>query len=238
MDKFEYQGKAEIRHLNVRKEGPEDDKNLAVDVKIQCIAGADMLDFFHEGIKDVLYTDVGAVKNLFLKKLEFNNTIMNCELEIIKQRYLGVNVGKISLEPKDGHQVTMTFSVSIAPNGDDVANLAEFVMDEVDIHIRPQPELDFGGVADAVNNINALLKEDGATATLSTGGEVVAKFGDYDELYDAAVKVVREKNTPSISLVQRHLRIGYNRAARLLEQMESEGVVSAMQSNGSRSMLA
>ena len=41
----------------------------------------------------------------------------------------------------------------------------------------------------------------------------------------------------SISLVQRHLRIGYNRAARLIEQMERSGLVSAMQSNGNREIL-
>jgi S-DNA-T family DNA segregation ATPase FtsK/SpoIIIE len=42
----------------------------------------------------------------------------------------------------------------------------------------------------------------------------------------------------SISLVQRHLRIGYNRAARLIEQMERSGLVSAMQTNGNRDVLA
>jgi S-DNA-T family DNA segregation ATPase FtsK/SpoIIIE len=62
--------------------------------------------------------------------------------------------------------------------------------------------------------------------------------GESDPLYDQAVDVVLKNKRASISLVQRHLRIGYNRAARLLEQMENSGVVSAMSSNGNREILA
>ncbi len=57
-------------------------------------------------------------------------------------------------------------------------------------------------------------------------------------LYDQAVEIVLKTRRPSISLVQRHLRIGYNRAARLIEQMEKAGLVSTMQSNGNREVLA
>ncbi len=56
--------------------------------------------------------------------------------------------------------------------------------------------------------------------------------------YEEAKRVVLEQRRPSISLVQRHLRIGYNRAARLLEQMERDGIVSAMNANGTREVLA
>ena len=59
-----------------------------------------------------------------------------------------------------------------------------------------------------------------------------------DPMYDQAVGIVLENRRASISLVQRHLRIGYNRAARLLEQMENAGIVSKMQSNGNREILA
>ncbi len=62
--------------------------------------------------------------------------------------------------------------------------------------------------------------------------------GEADPLYDEAVAIVLKHRRASISLVQRHLRIGYNRAARLLESMEQAGVVSAMQSNGNRDILA
>jgi len=58
-----------------------------------------------------------------------------------------------------------------------------------------------------------------------------------DPMYDQAVNVVLKTRRPSISLVQRHLRIGYNRAARLIEQMERAGLVSPMQSNGNRDVL-
>ncbi|HET8554040.1 MAG TPA: DNA translocase FtsK 4TM domain-containing protein [Rhodanobacteraceae bacterium] len=57
-------------------------------------------------------------------------------------------------------------------------------------------------------------------------------------LYDKAVAVVTQTRRASISGVQRHLRIGYNRAARLIEQMEADGVVSAPQHNGTREVLA
>lgn len=59
-----------------------------------------------------------------------------------------------------------------------------------------------------------------------------------DPLYDQAVEIVLKTRRPSISLVQRHLRIGYNRAARLIEAMEKAGLVSTMQSNGNREVLA
>ena len=66
-------------------------------------------------------------------------------------------------------------------------------------------------------------------------------FGDTasekDPMYDQAVEVVLKNRKASISLVQRHLKIGYNRAARLVEDMEKAGMVSAMSSNGQREIL-
>jgi S-DNA-T family DNA segregation ATPase FtsK/SpoIIIE len=61
--------------------------------------------------------------------------------------------------------------------------------------------------------------------------------GEADSMYDQAVAIVLQHRRASISLVQRHLRIGYNRAARLLEQMEQSGLVSPMASNGNRDIL-
>jgi S-DNA-T family DNA segregation ATPase FtsK/SpoIIIE len=69
------------------------------------------------------------------------------------------------------------------------------------------------------------------------GGMAGQATGEADPLYDEAVAVVLKSRRASISLVQRHLRIGYNRAARLIEEMERAGLVSAMQTNGNREVL-
>ena len=61
---------------------------------------------------------------------------------------------------------------------------------------------------------------------------------DIDELYDQAVAIVTESRRASISGVQRRLRIGYNRAARMVEEMEKNGVVGPLQSNGTREVIA
>jgi DNA segregation ATPase FtsK/SpoIIIE, S-DNA-T family len=60
---------------------------------------------------------------------------------------------------------------------------------------------------------------------------------EQDALYDEAVRIVTEERKPSISYVQRRLKIGYNRAARMLEAMESAGIVGPLQSNGGREVL-
>jgi DNA segregation ATPase FtsK/SpoIIIE, S-DNA-T family len=74
--------------------------------------------------------------------------------------------------------------------------------------------------------------EEGEDGALLEGGN-----GESDPLYDQAVAIVLKTRRASISLVQRHLRIGYNRAARLIEQMERAGMVSSMQTNGNREVL-
>ena len=77
------------------------------------------------------------------------------------------------------------------------------------------------------------LDADGGDADAAPG----AGGGESDPMYDQAVGIVLQHRRASISLVQRHLRIGYNRAARLLEQMEKSGLVSGMATNGNRDIL-
>ena len=70
------------------------------------------------------------------------------------------------------------------------------------------------------------------------GGPGDPSDAESDPLYDQAVQIVTESRRASVSGIQRRLKIGYNRAARIVEAMEAAGVVSAMQGNGSREVLA
>ena len=72
----------------------------------------------------------------------------------------------------------------------------------------------------------------------STGGTTSTPGGELDSLYDDAVQIVTSSRRASISSLQRRMRIGYNRAARIIEDMESAGVVSTMNSAGNRQVLA
>jgi S-DNA-T family DNA segregation ATPase FtsK/SpoIIIE len=107
-----------------------------------------------------------------------------------------------------------------------------FVSDQ-EVH-RVVEDLKRRGPAQYVEGIldapEAALEAEGGAGGQAAGGEA-------DPLYDQAVEIVLKNRRASISLVQRHLRIGYNRAARLLEDMEKAGLVSPMQGNGNREII-
>jgi len=85
--------------------------------------------------------------------------------------------------------------------------------------------------------VDGILDAPGGEEGEGVAGEGGGPDGEADPLYDQAVEVVLKTRRPSISLVQRHLRIGYNRAARLIEQMERAGLVTPMGANGNREVI-
>ena len=90
-----------------------------------------------------------------------------------------------------------------------------------------------------VNYIEEVTQEEGEVIGMpSISSEVTSlENGEEDELYDEAVAFVTQSRRASISAVQRRLRVGYNRAARIIETMEVAGIVSPMASNGNREVL-
>jgi S-DNA-T family DNA segregation ATPase FtsK/SpoIIIE len=87
------------------------------------------------------------------------------------------------------------------------------------------------------NYIDGLLEGGTIDGEGGAAGDGAEGGGEKDPMYDQAVEIVLKNRKASISLVQRHLKIGYNRAARLVEDMEKAGLVSAMSTNGQRDIL-
>lgn len=108
-----------------------------------------------------------------------------------------------------------------------------FVSDQ-EVH-RVVEYLKAQGEPQYIDGVLSTVEEAGEGGDLGGGG---GGSGEADPLYDQAVDIVVKSRRASISLVQRNLRIGYNRAARLVEQMEAAGIVTPMQSNGNREVIA
>jgi len=85
--------------------------------------------------------------------------------------------------------------------------------------------------------LEEILQDSSDPATMLPGESPAGGDAESDPLYDEAVMIVTESRRASISGVQRRLKIGYNRAARMIEDMELAGIVSELQSNGSREVL-
>jgi S-DNA-T family DNA segregation ATPase FtsK/SpoIIIE len=108
-----------------------------------------------------------------------------------------------------------------------------FVSDQ-EVH-RVVEYLKAQGEPQYIDGVLSTVEESGEGGDLGGGG---GGSGEADPLYDQAVDIVVKSRRASISLVQRNLRIGYNRAARLVEQMEAAGIVTPMQTNGNREVIA
>jgi hypothetical protein len=241
---FKVSGMASIKHLNVRKEGPDDEKILAVDVKLE-FKNVDrrLCGYFDDALEAFLWrgnTDALIARNMFLSPVQYGNEIASASVQIGGESYVGCDAKKFAMEARDGGVMNLTCSVSLYPTSSDVSALAKLVQEEASVTIEGPPDLfDAVSASTAAAKLESTLLQDGLSATLSTaGGEVLATFGEQDPMYGQAVEVVLENRKASISLVQRHLKIGYNRAARLVEDMERGGVVSAMAADGSRKVIA
>lgn len=223
--KFRLHAHATVTHINARKEGPDDDKVLAVDVKLQTLLDFDILDFFEPSLATFLYLQGGAVRNVLMGPITFTHELEHYRLDIAGGSHFGTKVKKFSIEPRDSYKVLLTFLVSFKPSGDEVAQIAEYLQDDLLVILEPENEeldLDTERSAEPALPIRDDLQMDITYGT------------DCDPIYPDAIRSVVDSRRASISHLQRHLQIGYNRAARLLESMEKDGYVTPMNSSGLR----
>jgi len=243
MNKFRFKGVVSIKHLNTRKEGADEEQKLCVDLKLNTLTDDTVFHFFDDQLPYALWLPgTDAKRNLQLGALTFGHEHEGYRLEVCGSTHHGVKVKKFSLTIMDGKRVDMTFSVSFEPSGTEVATLAEYLADDIEIVLEPaNEELEFSA-DDGIwaRSVSRMPERPAHTPDDGNGpsdSDLLAGMEGDDPMYLQAVEVVTSNKKASISLVQRHLRIGYNRAARLLEAMESNGVVSSMKQDGSREVL-
>ncbi|MDO9227134.1 MAG: DNA translocase FtsK [Pseudomonadota bacterium] len=235
---------ATLAHINIRKEGPGDEKHLMVDLKLQMKTDSDILLEFDPALRGMLFRE-GEVRFPKMAPIKWAGEMRHMELEIAGVEFLDVTLRKFQFEPIAivGQEfVDLSFLATFAPGGSETAILAEQVGEETAIKVRAGPELDLapkeGDVAAAARKLREQLVEDGASMIITTPEGRSVTLGGQDDLYPKAVDAVKASGRVSITHLQRELRIGYNRAARLMEQMEQNGVVTAMDASGQRDLVA
>jgi hypothetical protein len=242
MNKFRIIGTVSVKHINARKEGQDDDKKLAVDLKFGARVDERVFHFFNDCMPDALWLPgTGAVRNLSMGPIPFNTEHEGYRLECLGAVHNGVKVKKFSMAALDGRHIDLVFSVSFDPEGNDVAILAEHLQEDFQIILQPDTaELPFDGEGfdDGVWCVTVQPAQPAPPDHMGpTDSDLLAGMDGDDPLLEQAKDIVIAQGKASISLIQRHLQIGYNRAARLLESLESLGYVSAMDNTGARTVI-
>ena len=159
------------------------------------------------------------------------------------------NVETIEVEVVDAKfkKKAITITASIDVNAPDATALAKVPGKMCLLVLAPtdydegldfiQPDRDQKDLALHVSDLTGNLFERRATGPDEPDDEEVFVGHDQDPLYAEAVQFVTETRRASISAVQRHLKVGYNRAARMIEWMEAQGIVTHMDTNGGREVM-
>lgn len=138
-------GVGTIEHLNIRKEGPDDERTVAADVKllVKGVSG-DFLLFFDLALPPVLWDLTSLmfpVRNPMMQAVRFAHELEGCEAVIGGQRFLGATAKKFSLQPVDGGLLDVTLSVTVYPRLHAVEDLARMVQESVDVQVDGPPDL-------------------------------------------------------------------------------------------------
>lgn len=237
-----------LKHINLRKEGPGDVQEPAMDLKFTGKVEASLIDAMMCGEDEMkgeaeraFWREDGSPRFMGMGDVKFQRQIEHANAVIDGIQVRDVKVKNFSFSATESHTGYLTFSISSnEPPGKALATFAEMLHENAMVVITvPQGDLFADGdPKDAANRLDEAVRATGGTATLESGGKVLATFGDGpDPLYDDAKAFVIHLQRASIATLKRHLKTGYNRAARLVERMEAEGVVSPSNEKGTRRVL-
>jgi hypothetical protein len=251
-----------LANINTRTEKHGDDDVLACDIKLEASLANAVLSKFSDSLKEVLYTkDDGAVEDLInpdhAQKLR--NPLMgpikwNLDMPSVQFRihhgenddddivFSAAKANKFQFLCQEGGTVTVDFRVQVSePDEEEVTKLLFMLNKSVKVSL--------------INEIEAPDESDDTGPDMSVGPDLLSELApsagkpdaglqtesqhadEYDALYSKAVTFVKELNKASISMVKRELKVTPLVAARLLTQMEEEGIVGPAAGNGLRDVL-
>lgn len=216
---MEFQSAASLQHINVRKEGPGDEKVTAIDLKFECILPADFVDSLVCPVDETagealssFWTESGDAKFATLEHVRFSRQIFNMTVVAFGLEMTSCKLSKWSFKAMDMRQAEVAFSVSTTSFPANTLSVLGEQLGEVGT-VRA-----FAAQQD--------MFEDGAAPDINQ-----------DELFENALSLCKRDQKVSISHLQRCLGIGYNRAARLVEEMERRKLCSPMDASGARRLL-
>lgn len=237
---------ATIKHLNFRKTGPDDDKILAIDMKLggevmtglwlaelftpdaDDFSAGSVIDSFFWQVSDVIGGD-GAIEfnprfHGVTDPIKFNREYHACQVTFGGLDLIGT-ASKFAFLPGAKRICDVTFSLSITdPEVRTVSILSEMLAEDAQCSVY---------ASDLLDEQHSETRSE-TQHGLDLHGD--AEPGD-DPIYQEALMAVVREGRCSISFIQRELKIGYNRAARIVEKMEAEKVVSPIDSTGARTVL-
>lgn len=235
-----------IANINTRTEKHGDDDVLALDVKCEARMANAVLSKFSPTLKSCLYTvDEGATQDMLnpdhmpkLQNPQMGQIKWEFEIPSVLFRIhhgeddaedivlSGASCNKFTFLCQEGGTVVVGFRIQVRePKEEDVTKLLFMLNKSVKVSL--------------INDFPDDDEEETEPAQAPTEPDLVSQASEEsdDSLYPEAVTLVRKHDRASISMVQRHLRIGYNRAARLLDEMEQKGVVGPMDNEMQRAVL-
>lgn len=139
---------ATLKHLNVRKDGPDDDQALAVDVKLEARLPASVLPplVADEGrIEEALWLEDGSPRFWSITQLRFETEFRHHVLRLAGMGFWDVTLRRFVVTPQDGHEADVTFQAQIHPRSTEVAALAEYVSEDIRLSVEPEGELPLEG---------------------------------------------------------------------------------------------
>ena len=138
---LDWQGFADITHMNVRKCGPDEEKTLTLDLKLIAECKGDVLGFFDDSLSTFLFFPDGSLRMPAMEPVSWAGEVKHMRLDVEGITFSDVTLRKFQFAPAENYNVALVMTATFTPERAEVALLAEFLGESVKIQIEPEGDL-------------------------------------------------------------------------------------------------